>query len=75
MLLNPKEQQDTREAKSATGLITKQLLQSHESLQNKKLSHDAFEALCVGSYSLRSLSWIDDKDPPVQQYTNGEVIQ
>jgi predicted phosphodiesterase/predicted RNA-binding protein with PIN domain len=75
MLLSPKERQDTRKAKSAAGLIAKQLLRSHESLRNKKLSHDAAEALLVGWYSLRSLGWIDDKDPPVQRYTNGDVVR
>jgi Icc-related predicted phosphoesterase len=76
VLLTNKERRDARKAKSAAGLIAKQLLvlQNSSSVPvTKKLSADAAEALLVGHYSVRLLGWVDSSEPPVRRYQNGNV--
>jgi hypothetical protein len=75
MLLSKKEMRDARKAKSAAGLIAKQVLKDNEDLRDKKLSSDAAEALLVGRYAVRVLGWITSKEPPVKRYTNGDVAR
>ena len=75
MLLLKKEMRDARKAKSAAGLIAKQILKNNEKLQGKKLSADAAEALLVGLYAVRVLGWVKTKEPPVKRYTNGDVAR
>ena len=75
MLLSKKEMRDARKAKSAAGLIAKQVLKHNEELRDKKLSSDAAEALLVGRYAVRVLGWVSSKEPSVKRYTNGDVAR
>ena len=67
-----KEQKYAHIAKEAASLIAKQFLAGTD-YETVKLSVDAHEAVLIGHYSLRVLGWADL--PPVQRYTNGDVVR
>jgi len=74
-MLAKKEMRDARKAKSAAGMIAKQVLKKseNEALIDKKISADAAEALLIGCYALRVLGWDNSTEPLVRRYTNGQV--